>query len=806
MRHVFRLTSLIILFVLGLLILPGLRLPAVPPTATVEAQSSFPPPEGHWSWDACGGTGTTLTDDARRGHPGSLISGVSCAVGKIGMAGRFDGVDDRVSVNNHSRFAAVTALTVAAWVNPSRLTGSQTIMARPGSWFLTIEGSNFVFKVLFPNGGSGLANSVLTPATAVAWTHIAGVFDGATLAIYKNGVLAAKKTAVGQLRASSSALSFGNQTAVISPLQGFLDELRFYNRSLTASQIKSLFSRTVNDSDGDGVYNDVDNCTSIANASQADADGDGKGDPCDSCPSDPENDRDGNGICNNDTCAAACQKFLTCVEKGGSVASCAVVCAGGVNPCESSSMALTRKVLVAKRRLGRLVIAHRGSFEFAKENTLEAYRATFELGADGNEIDIRKTKDGILVCFHDDMLDFQLKAFGDVAGYTWEELQRFQFRDPERFGAYTRIPTLLEVLDIHRRHGGILFLDAKVSGLGPAVVTMLNAMDMWEHIGAANNLPEVSSDPRFSPTPLYSLVGDNVDVDPFSVAAAVNSGVKAILVEDPRGTLRALGRSLGQVTSQPFRLRSLVTNPVRLPSEADLISVINNAPDWNVLYGTVAGREKAAQQITGRAMAGDLYLTAGYATVNGFSALDNRIVQRSLHTNWRYMGLDGQTALNALLNQNRSGSAFRAREVVFRNDPLLGNVLAALAVEDPTNPFLSLPRAHLDWRIKGILWTGLGRSLSTVEAIAICRDVLFATGDATLFNLALNGRLEDAAATLLTLSPTTATGLDVLRHSKLAVKGKAVLVLLKRSNEAWAFNALNQGAPYALDWIVQPVP
>ena len=801
MKNTIRLASLILAFALGLLLLPGLNSSM---GTQVEAQSAIPPPEGHWSWDACGAS--TLPDDARRGHPGTLVGGVSCAIGKIGWCGQFDGIDDRVNVSNHSRLAAVTALTVAAWVKPARLAGTQAIMVRPGSWFLTIEGSNYVFKVLFPNGGTGLAHKVMTPASLNTWTYVTGVFDGATLAIYKNGQLAAKKTSVGQLRTTSSSLFFGKQTAANSAFEGLIDEARFYNRSLSAYQIFSLFSRTVNDSDGDGVYNDVDNCANTANANQADTDGDGLGDLCDPCPLDPENDRDGNGVCDNTTCAAACQKFLTCVERGGSISSCAIVCTGGVNPCESSIMAMSRKILVAKRRSGRLVIAHRGSAQFAKENTLEAYRTTFELGGDGNEIDIRKTKDGILVCFHDDMLDFQLQSFGDVSDYTWEELQRFQFRDPERFGTYTRIPTLLEVLDLHRRYGGILFLDAKDSGLGPSVATMLNAMDMWQHIGASNNLPEVSSDPRFLPTPLYSLTVDNLDVDPLSIATAINSGSKAILVNDPRGTLKALGRKFGLVTSQPFRLRPLVANPIRMPSETDLISVINNAPDWNILYNTVAGRDKAAQQITGRAMAADLYLAAGYGTANGFAALDNRIVQRSLHTNWRYMGLDGQRALNTLLNRNRSGSVSRAREVAFRDDPILDKVLETLAIEDPTNPFLNLPRAHLDWRIKAVLWTGLARSLSTAEAIGICRDVLFDTRDSTLFELALTANLEKAAESLLTLSPTTATGLDLLSHSNPAVRGKAILVLLKRSNEMWALNALSQGAPYALDWIVHPVP
>src|SRR5204862_6981434 len=101
---------------------------------------------------------------------------------------------------------------------------------------------------------------------------------------------------------------------------------------------------------------------------------------------------------------------------------------------------------VAARRAGTAINCHRGAHEFAHENTLEAYRATFELGGDGNEIDIRETKDGVLVLFHDDMLDVNVEAFGDVSDYTWEQLQKFEFRNPGPFGDACRIPRLKEVL------------------------------------------------------------------------------------------------------------------------------------------------------------------------------------------------------------------------------------------------------------------------------------------------------------------------------------------------------------------------
>src|SRR5262245_63934187 len=95
---------------------------------------------------------------------------------------------------------------------------------------------------------------------------------------------------------------------------------------------------------------------------------------------------------------------------------------------ETPDEANRRHQRIAERRRAVHIICHRGAQEFALENTLEAYRATLELGGDGNEIDIRRTKDGVLVCFHDDMLDRLVDAYGTVPGETWAEMPSFQFR------------------------------------------------------------------------------------------------------------------------------------------------------------------------------------------------------------------------------------------------------------------------------------------------------------------------------------------------------------------------------------------
>src|SRR3954471_12314098 len=148
-------------------------------------------------------------------------------------------------------------------------------------------------------------------------------------------------------------------------------------------------------------------------------------------------------------------------------------------PAETTEAAKTRHERVAERRKGPGIICHRGASEHAMENTLEAFRATFLLGGDGNEFDIRTTSDGVLVVFHDDMLDRHLVAYGDVGDYTWAELQKFRFRDPGRFGEYCRIPTLVEVFDLHRKYAGLMHLDIKRHGQDRAISDLLTKMDMW---------------------------------------------------------------------------------------------------------------------------------------------------------------------------------------------------------------------------------------------------------------------------------------------------------------------------------------
>jgi glycerophosphoryl diester phosphodiesterase len=96
-----------------------------------------------------------------------------------------------------------------------------------------------------------------------------------------------------------------------------------------------------------------------------------------------------------------------------------------------------------------LIFAHRGACRVAPENTLPAFQAALDLGADGVELDVQYSSDGKLVVFHNPTLEATTDGVGRVAAHTFDELRSLDAGvkfDPRFAG--TRIPTLDEVLDL----------------------------------------------------------------------------------------------------------------------------------------------------------------------------------------------------------------------------------------------------------------------------------------------------------------------------------------------------------------------
>ena len=72
--------------------------------------------------------------------------------------------------------------------------------------------------------------------------------------------------------------------------------------------------------------------------------------------------------------------------------------------------------------------AHRGASERAPENTMAAFFLGLEMGANGIETDVQRTRDGRLVLFHDNVLTRIVpEESGAIADYDYAELMKFDF-------------------------------------------------------------------------------------------------------------------------------------------------------------------------------------------------------------------------------------------------------------------------------------------------------------------------------------------------------------------------------------------
>ncbi len=107
------------------------------------------------------------------------------------------------------------------------------------------------------------------------------------------------------------------------------------------------------------------------------------------------------------------------------------------------------------------VISHRGEHLHHPENTLPAFRAAIESGADFIEIDVRTTIDGRLVLMHDGSVDRRTDGHGDVAKMTFAEIRKLDagVKSGAEF-AGTIVPTFDEAMELAKGRVGV-YIDAK---------------------------------------------------------------------------------------------------------------------------------------------------------------------------------------------------------------------------------------------------------------------------------------------------------------------------------------------------------
>jgi glycerophosphoryl diester phosphodiesterase len=124
------------------------------------------------------------------------------------------------------------------------------------------------------------------------------------------------------------------------------------------------------------------------------------------------------------------------------------------------------------------VIAHRGDRAHAPENTLAAIQAAIQAGADWIELDVQRTRDGLLIVIHDQTVVRTAGSQGRVANLTFEQIRALDAGNDER------LLTFQEAVQIAREAGVGFFPEAKSPELSPGIeaemVAVLRAEDYLE--------------------------------------------------------------------------------------------------------------------------------------------------------------------------------------------------------------------------------------------------------------------------------------------------------------------------------------
>lgn len=227
---------------------------------------------------------------------------------------------------------------------------------------------------------------------------------------------------------------------------------------------------------------------------------------------------------------------------------------------ESAEARAQRHSLIAARRAGLPIIVHRGVSRIAPENTLEAHTAAMDCGADGIEIDIRRSRDGVLYLFHDDALGRLTNATGQVSRLSYYELLRVTPK--EVYGPATREtrpPTLAAVLALARDRAALLHLDIKEAGIQDDIAAMLDQADVWDHVVEVNdyNADRIRSDPRLKLMPYKGWVPEAADLPTIRAFLDDARGQhQMVICDDPRPAVAALGRARPERRPIPADLRA----------------------------------------------------------------------------------------------------------------------------------------------------------------------------------------------------------------------------------------------------------
>ena len=188
------------------------------------------------------GGGTSVSDVSGNGHTGTISGASWTAQGRYGGALSFNGSNNLVTVGASPLLNLTSGMTLEAWINPTAASGTRDVLIKEGANvdIYNLYARNWRGRPesnVYAGGANRTAEGTTLPANT--WSHLAGTYDGTTLRLYVNGVQVASAAYSGTIGTSSGPLRIGGNSLWGEYFQGTIDEVRIYNRALTALEIQT---------------------------------------------------------------------------------------------------------------------------------------------------------------------------------------------------------------------------------------------------------------------------------------------------------------------------------------------------------------------------------------------------------------------------------------------------------------------------------------------------------------------------------------------------------------------------------------
>jgi hypothetical protein len=190
---------------------------------------------GYWKFDEASRTDSCL-DSSGNGYDGTA-TGTGIVEGKLKGARSFSGLKEYVEI---PPINLKDAITVSAWVYSDRFFQNGFVVTKNPvntQWALFFEAGSLKWRTV------GNSNNVVCPAPVNgSWHHIAATQAGSTATLYLDGKMRASGTLPPIGNAPTSVNIGRYDSPSFSYFNGRIDDVRLYNRVLTAAEIAELYS------------------------------------------------------------------------------------------------------------------------------------------------------------------------------------------------------------------------------------------------------------------------------------------------------------------------------------------------------------------------------------------------------------------------------------------------------------------------------------------------------------------------------------------------------------------------------------